>query len=137
MPTLTRWFIKTALIYLAAALLLGAGLALRPLGLALDWLGAFGPVYFHLFMFGWLTQLIFGVAHWMFPKASLEQPRGDERLMWGVYGLLNVGLLLRAVSEPFVAAHVAFGWLLAAAALLQWLAGLGAAWNLWGRVRVK
>lgn len=137
MPTLTRWFIKTALAYLALALLLSVGQASRPLGLTPDWLGAFGPVYFHLLMVGWVTQLIFGVAHWMFPKASPDHPRGDERVMWLVYGLLNAGLALRAVSEPFVAAHFAFGWLLAAAALLQWLAGLGAAWSLWGRVKVK
>ncbi len=137
MPTLTRWLIKTALAYLAAALLLGVGVALRPLGLAPDVIGGLGPVYFHLLMVGWVTQLIFGVAHWMFPKASPDKPRGDERVMWLVYGLLNAGLVLRAVSEPFVAVNITFGWLLAAAALLQWLAGLGAVWSLWGRVKVK
>jgi len=26
------------------------------------------PVYIHLLVFGWLTQLIFGVIYWMFPK---------------------------------------------------------------------
>jgi hypothetical protein len=25
------------------------------------------PVYLHLLNFGWLTQLLFGVALWMFP----------------------------------------------------------------------
>ncbi len=48
-------------------------------------------------MLGWATQLIGGVALWMFPPLSREQPRGDERLGWFAYGALNGGLLLRAV----------------------------------------
>ena len=53
MPRLTRYFIKTALIYLALALLLGTVLAAR---VAFDLpveLAAFSPVFFHLFMVGW------------------------------------------------------------------------------------
>jgi hypothetical protein len=34
------------------------------------------PVYLHLFMIGWVTQMIFGVAYWMFPRVSKENPRG-------------------------------------------------------------
>ena len=47
MPALTRWFIKTALIYLVAALLAGVLVAARvPLSLSPE-LAALTPVYFH------------------------------------------------------------------------------------------
>jgi hypothetical protein len=73
MPLLTRTFIKTALVYLALALLFGVLLAL---GLS----NGFFAVYIHLLVFGWLTQLIFGVVYWMFPCAGyLAYPLGNER----------------------------------------------------------
>nr|MBI2905628.1 hypothetical protein [Chloroflexota bacterium] len=78
MPTLTRWFIKTALVYLVVALLVGALFVMRNLIDLPPIVGALGPVYFHLFMVGWVTQLIVGVAYWMFPKFSMEKPRGSE-----------------------------------------------------------
>ena len=58
------------------------------------------PVYFHLLMVGWVTQLIFGVAFWMFPRYSKEKPRGREGLAWAMYASLNAGLLLRGLAEP-------------------------------------
>lgn len=137
MPSLTRLFIKTALVYFVAALLTGAIVAARSV---FDWppaLAALSPVYFHLLMVGWITQLIFGVAHWMFPKYSKEMPRGSDRLSLAVYLLLNAGLILRAVGEPMQAAQpeAGWGWLLAASAVLQWLAGISFVANIWGRVK--
>ena len=137
MPTLTRWLIKTALVYLVLALLTGAALAAQRVLALPDFLARLGPAYFHLLMVGWVTQLIFGVAHWMFPKFSPQQPRGEERLMWAAYGLLNAGLIFRVAGEPLLADWSAAGPLVAVAAVLQWLAGLCAVAVLWGRVKVK
>jgi hypothetical protein len=137
MPALTRWFIKTALLYFIAALLLGLLLAAQALG-EMEWVPAgLFPVYFHLLALGWITQLIFGIAFWMFPKASKEKPRGSEMLGWMVYILLNLGLVLRAFAEPLnVYAPGSFwGWALVISALLQWLAGALFAANTWSRVR--
>lgn len=50
------------MIYLAAALLLGAVLAARSVWTLPAWMGGFGPIYFHAFLVGWVTQLIFGVV---------------------------------------------------------------------------
>ena len=78
MPTLTRWFLRSSLLFFLLAMLLGVLHAARaPLNLPAQ-LNAFSPIYFHLFMVGWVTQLIFGVVFWMFPKYSKEQPRGSE-----------------------------------------------------------
>jgi hypothetical protein len=139
MPPLTRWFIKIALIYFVAALLVGVLLMLRLVVALPPIVGALAPVYVHLLMVGWVTQLIFGVAFWLFPKFSQERPRGYEPLGWATFGLLNVGLLLRAVGEPVQAfwPGPGWGWLLAASAVLQWLAGMAFVLNTWRRVKVK
>lgn len=139
MPSLTRWFVKTALLYLVAALGVGALLAARSIVELPPLLDALGPAYFHLFMVGWVTQLIMGVVYWMFPKYSPAQPRGDDRLNWAVYVLLNIGLLLRVVSEPALALSQSpgAGWALAFSAVLQWLAGLGFVVNTWARVKER
>jgi hypothetical protein len=139
MPPLTRWFIKTALLYFVAALIIGAVLAARSVLRLPPVIAGLGPVYLHLFMVGWITQLIFGVAYWMFPVYSKEHPRGNEKLALATYGLLNVGLLLRAVAEPLHALRpgTGWGWLLVLAAVLQWLAGLGFVVNTWGRVKER
>ena len=132
MPLLTRTFIKTAMIDFTVALILGILLALGITN------GLF-PVYIHLLVFGWLTQLIFGVVFWMFPKFSAEKPRGSEPLGWWTYALLNIGLLLRAIAEPIQSTqpNPLSGWMLVISAILQFLAGLLFVVNSWGRVKEK
>ncbi|MBV6397128.1 MAG: hypothetical protein HFACDABA_02733 [Anaerolineales bacterium] len=132
MPPLTRTFIKTAMLYFALALALGIALALNAGP------GLF-PVYIHLLVFGWLTQLIFGVIYWMFPKYSTQLPRGHAWLGWLTYGALNAGLLLRALAEPMQAARPdsLSGALLVVSALLQWLAGIAFIVNTWQRAKEK
>jgi cbb3-type cytochrome oxidase subunit 1 len=136
MPTLTRWFVKTSFIYLALALVAGSLLALQSTFNLIS-LGGLFPVYIHLLVFGWVTQLIFGVVFWMFPKYSSEQPRRSEPLGWWTYTLLNIGLLLRAIAEPSNSAHpnLISGWMLVISAILQFLAGLAFVVNTWGRIK--
>jgi cbb3-type cytochrome oxidase subunit 1 len=138
MPPLTRWYIRLSLVYFAAALLLGLLLALRPVLDLPERLRAFAPVYLHLFMVGWVTQLIFGVVYWMFPKYSRERPRGSEALAWATFGLINLGLWLRVAAEPMLGeGGRAWGIILGLSAVLQWLAGLAFVINTWGRVKER
>jgi hypothetical protein len=136
---LTRWYIKTALIFFVAALAVRLAQAANGIWEISPVLGALGPVYFHLFLVGWITQLIFGVAYWMFPKYSIDRPRGSEGLAWTTYGLLNTGLLFRAFGEPMQALNpsILAGILLGISAVLQWLAGLGFIANTWRRVKER
>ena len=137
MPLLTRTLIKTSLIYFVLALLAGVGqplFTLLGLGRAPSGLG---PASLHLFVVGWLTLLIFGVAFWMFPKYSREQPRRSEGLGWAVYVLINLGLVLRVVGAVGGPDLAGWGWLLAVSALLQWAGALGFVINTWGRVKEK
>jgi hypothetical protein len=134
MPVLTRWFVRTGLLYLVAALALGL-LKAWPGGGA--WLPASWPSYAHLLAVGWLTQLIFGVAYWMFPAHPAPQA-WHGRLGWWCYGLLNVGLLLRLLAEPVVTVAGPGGLAgaaLVAAAVAQLLAALVMTVLLWPRVR--
>jgi hypothetical protein len=129
MPSLTRWFVRAGMVYLLAAFVIGVISAAGP-GLlnASIW-----PTYLHLFIVGWITQIIFGVAFWMFPRASRELPRGTEPLGWAAFVLLNAGLLLRAVAEP----RATSGAWLALAGLLQLAAAICWVLLIWPRVKER
>ncbi len=137
MPKLVRWYIKTALVYFMAGLM--AGIALAVGGPLAELTAGLTPVYYHLLVVGWVTLLILGVAIWMFPKFSQEQPRGNEQLAWATYILLNLGLLLRVVGEPLDSLNAGTGWgvVLVISAALQWLGGLLILGSLWRRVKVR
>lgn len=139
MPTLTRYHIKSGLIYFVVALLLGFLILAKSILNLPELIIAFNPVYLHLLMVGWILQLIMGVVYWMFPKYSKEHPRGSEKLGWAVYILLNMGLILRVVGEPLVSIKPEWntGWVLAISAVLQLLAGWGFIVNTWGRVKER
>lgn len=136
MPLLSRYFVRTSLVYLAAGLLLSLAVSLPsiwPSGLPV---AVLRPIPIHWLAVGWLTQLIMGVMHWMFPKHSQERPRGHEWLIWSTYFALNAGLLLRTVSEPAASLARTDGWvwLLVLSAVLQWLAAVAFVLNTWPRV---
>lgn len=137
MPKLTRWYIKSALVYFVAALLLGFVLALPTSVNLPEIIRTMSPAYFHLFLVGWVTQMIFGVIYWMFPIITRARPRGNERLAWAVYIFLNVGLLLRVVGEPLNWAYPEsfIGWVLPLSALLQWCAAVFFVILSWPRVK--
>jgi len=135
-PRVSQWFIRTAMMYLVAALVLGAVMQ-APLVTRLPLFRALWLTYLHLLVVGWLTQLIFGVAYWMFPRYSAERPRGSERLGWTTFALLNVGLLLRVIAEPWHALAGRGAALLVTSALLQLLAGWMFVVNTWPRIRER
>ena len=139
MPLLTQWFIKSALVYLTVSLLVGVALTAQGAVRLPAVVDALMPVYFHLFMVGWVTQMIFGVAYWMFPRVSKENPQGWEGLALVTYITLNVGLITRAVVEPILALRPAPVWAVAliVSAVLQWTGATVFAANTWRRVRAR
>lgn len=132
MPTLTRWFVRTALISLLLGTILGAASQFPGLHIPSAY-----PIFVHLFTVGWLTQLVFGIAIWMFPTLSKEHPRGIEWLGWTIYITLNLGLLMRIVFEPIqvVAPSDLSSTMLALSALLQWSAVMVFVGTIWPRAR--
>ena len=139
MPKLSRWFIKAGMIYFFVGLAMASLLLAQPVMGWSSQLQVFRPVYLHFLFIGWISQLIMGVGYWMFPKQSKENPRGNERLGWGVFILLNLGLVLRAIGEPAVILmpEAGLGWTLAVAAVCLLLAGWGFILNSWGRIKER
>lgn len=135
MPTLTRWFLRAAMLHLVAALVLGIALVV-PDDAWLARLGGLSPVYIHLLVVGWATQMIFGVAIWMFPRRNPALAHDAGRLGWFCFWTTNAGLLLRAWFEHAAVAHPS-GFSsagLLAAALLQLLSVLSFVVLAWPRV---
>lgn len=128
MPSLTRWFLGTALLWLLLALLLGIAVVLP------DGPGSLYPPLVHLLVVGWVTQTIFGVAWWMFPRLAPDRSHGPAAMGWAGYVALNAGLLLRLWAEPRAQTGAALPvWLLALSGALQLLAVTMLAPVLWRR----
>jgi heme/copper-type cytochrome/quinol oxidase subunit 1 len=125
------------MVYFLAALAVGILLQTPPALAGHPVLAVLRPTHLHLLVVGWVTQVIFGVAYWMFPRFSAERPRGHESLGWAAFVLLNAGLLCRVVGEPLSAlGHRTGGWLVASA-VLQLVAGWAFVLNTWPRIRER
>lgn len=132
-----RFFVRTALVWLVIAVVVLALLLINQ-GFRIDArIATLQPVVYHLLMVGWATQLIAGVALWMFPPFSKAQPRGNEALGWVTYFALNIGLALRVIAEPLnaITPQTWFAAMLALSALLQVIAIWCLVFALWPRVK--
>lgn len=98
MPKVTRWFIKAGIIYFV----FGVILALISEFPAINAGPLLLPVYWHMLVIGWLTQIIMGVSIWMFPRKHRDKKKREFTLTWLTFWTLNTGLILRFLSEPFL-----------------------------------
>lgn len=134
MPTLTRWFLRAAIVNLVAGLLLGVVIATPALAAeAAGW----RAVYVHLVVMGWATQMIFGVGYWMFPRKQPLDLAAFDWLGWTCFAATNLGLALRAAFEPRLGTGslAAAGVLLAAT--LQLIAATAFVILIWPRVTAR
>lgn len=138
MLLLPRLYLKTALLYLLGGTLLGgwllAGRAWWPQA---QYPYAIIAIHTHLLLVGFMLQMVFGVAIWMFPRkaGSNAAKASREPLGWVSYGLLNAGMVLRAVAEPLAEIHGAPSAWLGVSAVLQVAAVLAFVLLMWGRIR--
>ena len=98
MPPITRWFIKSGMIYF----ILGVTLALIAELPFVDTGTLLLPVYWHMLVLGWITQLIMGVSIWMFPRRKHQRKKIQTFPAISAFWSLNAGLLLRFLTEPFI-----------------------------------
>ena len=137
MPLLSRWHVKMAFLYFVAGTVIG-GLMMTGKWIEVPrWVWLLRQTHVHLLVFGWITQLIFGIAYWMLPRLTRFEPRGNELVNWAVFITFNVGLLMRAVFEPlhFSEPTPTWGLLLTVSGWLQVVAGVLFVVNAWRRVR--
>ncbi len=135
MPVVTRWFIRSGFLSLLLALTLRTIGAFN-LGPPAPLLALARPTVLHLLVVGWLTQLIFGVAYWMFPRHPTHPPRGPEPLVWTAFVLLNLGLILRVFVEP-LAPTPGTRVFLVASAVLHLVAVILFTTAIWPRIRAR
>jgi hypothetical protein len=129
--------VRTALLWLVLGFGLNLILETPPSVAAPAWLFALRVGGFHMLVGGWLTQLIFGVAYWMFPRRSPQVARGGEWLGWLGYIGLNAGLLGRIAAEPLAQTYGVARWALVGSAVAQLSAALALIALVWGRVRER
>jgi len=134
MPLISRTFIKAGMIFfvlsLAAGLLIEIDIAALP---------SLVPLFWHMLMVGWITQIIFGVSIWMFPGRNRGEGFKAQKWGWFTFIFLNVGLGLRVISEPLVVSTSAGIWniLLVGSALLQLTSGVTYLIEMWPRIMSK
>lgn len=134
MPLISRTFIKAGMVFfvlsLIAALVMEIDIAALPTIL---------PLFWHMLMVGWITQIIFGVSIWMFPGRNREEGFKAQKWGWLTFLFLNAGLALRIISEPLVSISPSEIWkvLLVVSAFLQLAAGFTYLIEMWPRIMSK
>lgn len=141
MTLLQATFIRTAVTFLVAALataawMLAATAFQWPLPLRIR------VVQLHFLLVGFLTNMVMGVALWMFPappgagRGALARatPHG-----WAIYALLTVGLLLRATADLALTLGPGglYRFVVTIAAVMQVAAAFGFAMLIWQRTRAR
>ena len=124
MPRLSVYFIRASLIYLLLGFTFGA-LILANKGLTIVpsiWMLL--PIHIEFDLIGWLVQLAMGVGFWILPRFSKAPIRGNERMSWYAFILINSGILL-VVSDGFLETNglILIGRAFEALALVLFAAG--------------
>jgi heme/copper-type cytochrome/quinol oxidase subunit 1 len=129
-PGLSLWFIGAAMAYLVVGAFAGAVMLVsRGLRLAVP-AGELLSLHIEFMLVGWAIQLAMGVAYWILPRHKSGPGRGNERLAWSSFVLLNVGVLLAALGGIGGVA----GWLSALGHVVE-ITGAGVfALNVWRRL---
>ena len=102
MPALSRWFIRSSLVYLGLGVTLGS-LLLANKGLdfyPLIWRSL--PAHIEFLFLGWMVQVVLGVAYWILPRLAGEATHGNERLALLAFMLLNLGIWLIVAQSIFL-----------------------------------
>lgn len=134
MPLITRLFLKTGLVFLFFSLIAGVLIQVESVSIP-----NLQILFWHTLMLGWITQIIIGVSLWMFPGRKREESFSNQRWAWVAFVMLNSGLVIRIIAEPFVHLSASIGWklLLLISATFQCIAVLAYLIEIWPRVKGK
>ena len=130
MPRLSFWAVRLSLIYmligftLAALLLANKGFPFAP------WVWNLLPIHVDFLLFGFVVQLVMGVAFWMLPRFS-GGSRGTVMVGWMAIAFLNLGLWMLACQALFELP----GSIIIASRAFEGLAGVLFVSNIWMRVK--
>jgi heme/copper-type cytochrome/quinol oxidase subunit 1 len=137
MHSLVRLYIKTAVGFLIAGLLLGGYLLARRELRGVPATPYEISAHTHLILVGFVMTMILGVALWLFPRPAKEDVQYRPALAVAAYWLLALGTAVRTVAEltrpPGIATWVA--WVIVASSLSQIAALALFFYNMWPRIR--
>ncbi len=131
---LARRYVRTSLVFAAISVLLGMHMIVQRFSnepKPLRWLPT---AHGHIFLVGFVTMMIMGVAIWMFPrpKGARYSPLISEVCYW----LITIGTTVRAIGE-IVASYTTLKfwlWLSAIGGFAQSIAILLFIANIWTRI---
>lgn len=137
MHSLVRRYIKTAIAFLIAGLLLGLWMIARrelwnrhPTPYEIS-------AHTHVILVGFVITMILGVALWLFPRPEKTDQQYQPRLAGLAYWLLTIGTVVRGVAELMrpMDGPTWLRWTIVIASSLQ-IAALGVFfYTMWPRIR--
>ncbi len=99
MPSVSRWCVRCALLYLVVGMALGSWMLIEQ-ARGHDPGGTWPVLHAHILLVGFLLLTIMGVAYWMFPRVQGARPGAPGA--WFAFGCVNAGLVLRVLAQPLV-----------------------------------
>ncbi len=141
MDRLTAVMVRLSLGWLLSGFVIGGAMLVDRVAPG-AWRAWLAPSHGHMLFVGWFLQFVLGIAFWLLPRKRLpDQPLGyNERLSWLAVGALNIGLLLRIVSEPLERTRQGNAvtiTMLFVSAILQIAAAIIFVLQLWPRISVR
>lgn len=127
MPTLSRVYIRTALVWLALGATLG-GIILWNKASPIPGAWLLLTAHITLLTWGWLLQFSLGVAYWILPRFGAVRPRAYLAVV--AYVLLNAALIISVVASVLPTP-----WPGVLVSALQLLALVAFALHAWPRAR--
>lgn len=137
MHTLVRRYIKTAILFLAAGLAIGAWMVIRRELYSRLATPYETSAHTHALLVGFMMMMILGVALWLFPRPDKSDARYSPAVAEAAYWLLTTGTASRIVGELARPAIVAawLRWVVVLASLAQVTGILLFFHTMWGRIR--
>jgi hypothetical protein len=89
------------------------------------------PSHIEFVLFGWVVQLVMGMAFWILPRFSKLPIRGNEKLAWGAFILVNSGIWLIVLASFGLGSH----WLTLTGRAAESAGVLAFAMHAWPRVK--
>lgn len=134
MTPISRWGLRMGLFWLLTGVTL-AGLAES------SWLSNYPvrPVWIHMLVLGWMTQWIFAISIWMFPRSKKGYRERENLRTWSMMISWNVALIARVTFEIQImeTSYDLRQVVLGLSVLLFWIATVLYVAEIWPRIRVK
>lgn len=102
MPRLSVYMIRFSLLYLGIGMTIG-GIMLWNKGMFISvdvW--RLLPHHIELMLFGWVMQLVMGVAFWIVPRYTTSPRYGKTHQAWIAFVMFNIGLWLVLIQHTWL-----------------------------------